>query len=222
MIHFVIAQNLDNRVIEKVKAALLQDQIFALPTDTTWAFAASPQSKKALDKLLSFKRGPLGHESKPALLCKDIAQAAQYAQMETPVFKLMRSLVPGPYTFILNVRTDAPRVLKNSRSNNQIGIRIPQDPLCLELLDKIDTPLLVSSLHKEMLWDRISDKDMKQGLGDELYSFQIEEAYASELSLIIDPGNYSFAGKSTMVDLTHLETEGPVVLRQGLGNFFSR
>ena len=144
---------------------------------------------RALDKKHNF-----------TLVCRDLSEIAIYAKVDNSAYRLLRSLTPGPYTFILSATHEVPRRLQNPKRKT-IGIRVPDHPIAQALLAELGEPLMSSSLI-------LPGKEMPETEAEE-----IRERLEREVELVIDGGHCGFE-PTTVIDMS----EGaPQVLRQGCG-----
>jgi len=207
MIEYVIPENPDNRILSKCSEQLNSGSLIAFPTDTNWIIACDPWSKTGVEALYRFKG-----ESKQkhfAFLCPSIAMASEVGVVTDSAYRLIRNRVPGNYTFIFKATKLAMKAVKASKTDHEVEIRIPPNSVVLKLLEYHRKPILSTNLTKEML-----------GIGedDAVYSFMIEEKFGHSLSSILDPGEYEFAGASTIVDFS--QGDFPILVREGAGEVF--
>jgi tRNA threonylcarbamoyl adenosine modification protein (Sua5/YciO/YrdC/YwlC family) len=120
--------------------------------------------------------------------------------VDTHVFKLMKSCLPGPYTFILNANNSVPKLFKNNKRT--IGIRIPDNQICRSIVTELGNPIISSSVHDE-------DELVEYTTDPEL----IHERYKDQVDLVID-GGYGSLLPSTVIDCTG---QMPELIRQGAG-----
>jgi tRNA threonylcarbamoyl adenosine modification protein (Sua5/YciO/YrdC/YwlC family) len=193
--------NINERHLEKAVSILKSDGVLIIPTDTVYALACSLKSRDAFERICSIKK------IKPAqanfsLAFADFSSLSEYTKpFSREIFKVMKSNLPGPFTFILNASSRVPEIFKSKKKT--VGIRIPDNEIVQSLIKVIDEPLVVSSLHSENeITDYYSDAS------------EIEREFADRVDLIID-GGYSEMVASTVIDCT---SDEPVVIRDGKGN----
>ncbi|MBF0125379.1 MAG: threonylcarbamoyl-AMP synthase, partial [Magnetococcales bacterium] len=147
--------------------------------------------------IIQLKKLPANHQF--SVLCADLSEIARLARVDNRTYRLLKRFLPGPYTFILEASHDVPRTILPKRRT--IGLRIPDNPICLSLLRELEQPLLSSSMRLPG-GEILTDPDL------------IREQLASMVDLIID-GGVLVNEPSTVVDLT-----GPLpqVLRHGSGD----
>jgi tRNA threonylcarbamoyl adenosine modification protein (Sua5/YciO/YrdC/YwlC family) len=136
-----------------------------------------------------------------AFVCYDLSHLSVYAKnVSTPVFKLMKKTLPGPYTFILNASSKVPKILKVKKK--KVGIRIPNNRIPREIVKELGNPIVTTSLHDD-------DQILEYATDPEL----IYEQYKNQVDLIID-GGYGDNQASTIIDYSGEELE---IIREGKG-----
>jgi len=185
------------RHVQRAVSLLEGGGLVAYPTDTYYAIGCDLFQKKAMERLASLK-GRDGR--KPfAFLCADLGEVAKYAIVSNENYRLMRRLLPGPYTFVLEATRLTPRTALTRQ--RQVGVRVPKAPVAIALVRGLARPLATTSAalpsHGEPLTDA---RDIQEHLGH-------------SIDLILD-GGVTLNQPSTVLDLT-----GPVpaVLREGKG-----
>jgi tRNA threonylcarbamoyl adenosine modification protein (Sua5/YciO/YrdC/YwlC family) len=186
------------RLIRIAVQLLREGNIIALPTDTVYGLGCSLLEKKAMERLYQIKRVDRGHPM--ALLVDDLSTAALYGRISNPAYKIMRRLLPGPYTFVLKATHEVPKLMLMKQ--HTIGIRAPDNRIVQELVRELGHPILSTSAE-------IPDHGLF------LEAEDIEAAIGKQLGCVIDGGLLPDE-RSTIIDLTNDE---PLVLRQGKGPF---
>jgi tRNA threonylcarbamoyl adenosine modification protein (Sua5/YciO/YrdC/YwlC family) len=205
MIEYVIEHNPDDRVLKKAAQALEWGGLICFPTDTNWIVAAFPFSKEGLEKLYRLKgETPNKHFS---LLCNSVSMASEVAIINDQSFKVIRQCIPGHFTFIFEATKKVTKCLKASKADKEIGIRFPPGKLVYKLIETSSFPLISTNITHQML-----------GLAEDepIYSYHIEDKLSHCLDMIIDPGEFEFAGPSTIISLC--SAEGIEILREGAGD----
>lgn len=190
-----IIESTDNRVIEKSVNILQRGGVVIYPTDTLYGMGCDFQNSQAINKVYSIKK--ISKRKPLSLLCKDIDQISQYAQLSNSAFRLLKKLLPGPYTFILPATHAVPKILMNNQ--RKVGIRVPDEPICLEIIERLGSPLLSTSAIYE---GDTEDNDPQE----------IKVQYR-EADLLIDKGILEYS-QSSVIDIS---TIPPIVIRQGKG-----
>jgi tRNA threonylcarbamoyl adenosine modification protein (Sua5/YciO/YrdC/YwlC family) len=130
----------------------------------------------------------------------------EIAYIDDGAFRLMKKIIPGPYTFVFEAHKKITKLLKASKTDKEVGIRFPPSHLCQKLLQTHNDVVISSHINHEMI-------DMEDD-GVPLYSALIEDALGNSIDLIIDPGDYQFLGPTTVIDFT---SGAPEVVREGIG-----
>lgn len=189
--------------IGKVAAALREGAIFLYPTDTVYAVGCDPRNKGAVERLRIFKSELAGGDTAArhlTLLCPSLSEIATYAYVDDAAFKFIKALTPGPFTFILKATKEIPRLVLNPKRKTA-GLRIPNHRICQALLRELGG-LLVSSSARLPSGEDAVDR------------FELFDALARRLDVIIDDDEALGTTPSTVIDLTTPEFE---IVREGLG-----
>jgi len=184
------------RVINKAVDCIKNGGIIFYPTDTIYGLAADLYNKKAMEKIQKIKKSP---SKLLSFILPDLKDISTYANVPDYAYKSMRRVTPGPYTFILNATKKVPKLLLFNRKT--VGIRIPDAPFALKLLEELGNPLLSTSVPLE-----------ENGYHTDPY--EIKEKYDNEIDLILDAG-VMFNNPSTIVDFTGDEAS---IIREGAGD----
>ncbi len=177
---------------------LENDGVIIYPTDTVYGLGCSIYSKKAMKRLHLIKK--MDPKKPLTLICSNQTQIQEYTQgIETPIFKLLRKHLPGPYTFVFRASKIVPKMMLTPRST--VGFRWPDHPITLAIVEMLGHPILSSSL-------RISE--------DQLYDDpqEIHDHFKKRVDAVVDGGSI-FAEHSTIIDFSQGD---PILLRQGKGN----
>lgn len=196
----LIEINPDNpqpRLIAHVVNILMNGGVIAYPTDTTYGIGCSILNKKALERIYQIKQR---ERNKPvSFICSDLSEISRYAQVSTYAFKTMKRFLPGPYTFVLEASRTVPDLLLTRQKT--VGIRIPDNEICLALVRKLGHPIITTS----------ANLSGEEPLGD---PFILDEELGNQLDLVINGGILS-AAVSSVVSLVG---DVPRMLRQGIGD----
>lgn len=200
MIFTIHPENPDSRKIEQVAAILRNGGIIIYPTDTVYAIGCDINSKEAVEKVCRLRKLDPS-KAMLTMMCKDISQVAEYAaQIDTPVFKLLRRNLPGPFTMILPAGSKTPKLFINKKKT--IGIRIPDNPIVQALIEAMGRPLLTASLKL--------DDDIVEYITDPT---ELHDLFEQQVDAVVD-GGIGGHEPSTLVDCTGQEA---VIIRQGVG-----
>ncbi len=191
-------ENPQTRLLKQATALLDKGEILAVPTDSSYALVCHLDDKAAADKLRRIRGVDEKHHL--TLLCRDLSELATYAKVDNQQFRRIKSVTPGPYTFILEASKEVPRRLSHP-SRKTIGLRVPQHKVLQALLDLHDGPLLATTLIAPGETEPINNAQ------------DILERYKKQIAGVIDAGACA-REPTTVVDLTDTE---PVVIRQGRG-----
>lgn len=191
------------RSIEEIKNALVNGAIMLYPTDTVYAIGCDLHSKTAVQRVRQLKQ--LSNDKPLTFLCSSLSNISEYAWVSDSAYRLMRHLIPGPYTFLLPATKQVPKLVMNPKRKST-GIRVPDHSICQALLNELGNPIISTSAH---LPNREGDYPT---LGVE--NSRLFDALDRYVDIIIDNDIESGSQTSTILDLTE---EQPQVVREGLG-----
>jgi tRNA threonylcarbamoyl adenosine modification protein (Sua5/YciO/YrdC/YwlC family) len=186
------------RLVRQAAEIVRRGGLIAYPTDSCYALGCHLGDARALARLRRV-RG-LDEKHHLTLMCRDLSEIASYAIVDNVQFRLLKSVTPGAYTFILRATRELPRRLLHARRKT-IGVRVPEHAVAHALLAELDEPMLSATLSLP------GDPRALQDAGE------IRERLEHELDLVIDSGACGIE-PTTVVDLT---TDEPLVLREGRG-----
>ena len=192
-------ENPQARLIEESADTIRRGGVVVLPTDSGYALGCALENKRGVDVIRQIRR--LDDKHNFTLLCRDLSEISVYARVENQEYRLLKSHTPGAYTFILEATREVPRRLLHPK-RKQIGIRIPDNRIALDLLENVGEPLMTSTL-------MLPGEDLPM-----TDPYEINEVLGHQLNLIIDGGFCGFEG-TTVIDLTQ---DIPLVTRQGAGD----
>ena len=187
------------RRIEKIVELIHDGGLIAYPTDSSYAFGCHIGDKRAMDRIRRIRRTDRKHNF--TLVCKDLSEISTYARVENWAYRMVRSMTPGPYTFILPATREVPKRLQNPKRRT-IGIRVPDHPFVRALLAALGEPIMSSTL---------SLPGDDRPLTDPL---EIDERIGHEIDLIVDAGA-SGIEPTSVIDLSGGHVE---ILRIGRGD----
>ena len=187
------------RLLKQAIALLDKGEILAVPTDSSYALVCHLDDKAAADRLRRIRGIDDKHHL--SLLCRDLSELANYALVDNQQFRRIKSVTPGPYTFILQASKEVPRRLSHP-SRKTIGLRVPEHKVLQALLELHNGPLLASTLIEPGASEPLND------------ALVICQRYKGQLGGVISAGA-CVREPTTMIDLTGAE---PVLLRQGRGS----
>jgi len=187
------------RLIQQAADVIRQGGVVVLPTDSGYALGCALENKRGVDVIRQIRR--LDDKHNFTLLCRDLSEIALYARVENQEYRLLKAHTPGAYTFILEATREVPRRLLHPK-RRQIGIRVPDNRIALDLLENVGEPLMTSTLMLPGESLPMTDP------------YEINAVLGHQLDLVIDGGFCGFEG-TTVIDLTQ---ELPMVTRQGAGD----
>ena len=195
-------ENPQPRLIKQVVECLKDGGVIVYPTDTIYGLGCDIMQPKAIERICTIKNiNP--QKSQLSFICKDLSNMSDYTKsIDTPLYRMLKNYLPGPYTFILPASKLVPKILQSKKST--IGLRIPDNVICRDILAVLENPILSTSLPGEMVED-YTDPEI-------IYS-----RFENLVDFVIDGGPGGMI-PSTIVDCT---TDDWTVTRQGLGEWES-
>ena len=193
-----------SREIAAVCEELRRGAIMLYPTDTVYAIGCDLSSKNAIKRVRQLKQ--LSNDKPLTFLCASLSNVADYAHVSDPAFKLIKHLIPGPYTFLLPATKAVPKLVVNPKRKTT-GIRVPKDPICHALIETLGNPVISTSASPIV---RNSTEDDIETLS----KVELFERMEKLVDVIIDSDIDLSYQVSTILDLT---SPAPRVTRQGQG-----
>ncbi len=187
------------RHVAAIVRSIRDGQLIAYPTDSSYAFGCHIGDKRAMDRIRRIRRTDKKHNF--TLVCRDLSEISLYARVDNWAYRMLKSMTPGPYTFILQATREVPKRLQNPKQRT-IGLRVPDHPLVQAILESLGEPIMSSTL---------SMPGDDTPLTDPL---DIEEKIGHEVDIIIDAGAAGIE-PTTVLDLSHGTVE---ILRAGRGD----
>lgn len=185
------------RQIAQAVEVLAAGGIIAYPTDTTYGLGCSIFTKKGVERIYQVKQRD---RKKPfSFICSDLSEVSRYARLSNFAFKILKRYLPGPYTFVLEASSIVPDLVMTRQKT--VGIRIPENPICLALVKSLGHPIITTS----------ANRSGEDPIGDPL---QVYAELGRELDLVIDGGILS----PNVSSIINLVGDQPEVLRQGVGD----
>lgn len=136
-------QSPQNRLVEQAVEGLKAGQLMVYPTDSGYAFGFALDARDALDRVIRLRQLKPRHNF--TLACRDLRHVGQYARLDDAAFRLIRSHVPGAYTFILPASSMVPKRVATEKRRS-IGVRVPDNRVAQALIESLGEPILSSSL----------------------------------------------------------------------------
>jgi len=197
MIINIHSKNPQQRLIKQVVEVLEKGGVIAYPTDSGYALGCSLGNKNAMDIIINIRKSSKHHHF--TLMMKDLSHVGEYAKLNNSGFRLMKKILPGSYTFILEGRKDIPGRLLNGKRKT-IGVRISSHPIVQSILDDLIEPMMSVSLIIK---------------GYEFYNCNdVKAVLNGSISLVIDAGHCP-PEPTTVIDLSRDEA---LILREGSGS----
>lgn len=189
------------RLLKTIADCLSNGGVIIYPTDTIYGLGAGIFQPKAVERICRIKNVEPS-KAQLSFICHDLSDLSKYTQpISTPVFRLLKSYLPGPYTFILPAGKEVPKLLKSKKET--LGLRIPDNIFARAIVEQLGHPLLNASLPGDII-EEYTDPE------------RIYEKFKNLVDIVVD-GGIGGAVPSTIVDCTG---EAPVVTREGLGEWF--
>jgi tRNA threonylcarbamoyl adenosine modification protein (Sua5/YciO/YrdC/YwlC family) len=188
------------RNIKTIVECLMDGGVIIYPTDTIYGLGCNIFKHKAIERICRIKNvDPL--KAQLSFVCYDLSDLSSYTKsISTPLYRLLKNCLPGPYTFILPASKQVPKILKSKK--NTIGLRVPDNNVARTIVKESGSPILSASLPGEMV-EEYTDPEL------------INENFKNLVDIIID-GGPGGTMPSTVIDCTG---EEPVLLRKGLGEW---
>jgi len=186
------------RNIRMIVECLLDGGVIIYPTDTIYGLGCDITQRNAVERICRIKQVDPA-KAQLSFICYDLSDLSNYTKsISTPVYRLLKTYLPGPYTFILPASKQVPKILKSRKDT--IGLRIPDNVIARSLVKELGHPILSSSLPGDMVEDYTDPEIM-------------EDKFKNLVDIVVDGGIGGIL-PSTVVDCTGDE---PVVIRKGLG-----
>jgi tRNA threonylcarbamoyl adenosine modification protein (Sua5/YciO/YrdC/YwlC family) len=186
------------RLIKRCVEIIRAGGVIVYPTDSSYAFGCRMDNKEGLERIRRIRR--LDQDHNFTLVCIDISQVSTFAKINNESFRLIKSLTPGPFTFILTATRETPRRIQDVKRKT-IGIRLPDDPITEAIVAELGEPLFSSTLILPGEEESMSDPEA------------IRDRIGKEVDLIIDAGVVTYE-PTTIIGFTG---ENPEIIRQGKG-----
>jgi tRNA threonylcarbamoyl adenosine modification protein (Sua5/YciO/YrdC/YwlC family) len=197
MIITINPKNPQPRLIRRVAEVLKEGGVVGYPTDTIYGIGCDLFNPEAIRRIHRLKR--LEGKKLLSFICSDLKDISRYAYVSNYAYKMMKRCLPGAYTFVLKATKLVPKIAMTKQKT--VGIRIPDNKICLSLVRELGHPIISTSVYKP-----------DEGLYNDPAG--IEERFGKQLDLVID-GGVIVAEHSSMIDLTG---DSPKVIRKGKGD----
>ena len=194
--------NPQQRLVKQVAECLKGGGVIVYPTDTIYGLGCDISQQKAIERICKIKNiDP--QKAQLSFICKDLSNLSEYTKsIDTPLYRMLKNYLPGPYTFILPASKLVPKILQSKKST--IGLRVPDNVISHDILSELGNPILSASLPGEMV-EEYTDPEI------------IHDRFEHLVDMVIDGGIGGMI-PSTIVDCT---TDDWTITRQGLGEWES-
>mgnify|MGYP006168726871 FL=1 len=200
MLLHVHPDNPQSRQIKTIVDCLQSGGIIIYPTDTIYGLGCDIFQHKAIERICRIKNVD-PQKAQLSFICNDLSDLSNYTkQISTPVYRMLKQYLPGPYTFILPASREVPKILKSKKDT--IGLRVPDNEIARTIIRELGRPILSASLPGEMVEEYTDPEYM-------------HDNFKKLVDLVVDGGIGGMV-PSTIVDCTEDE---PVIVRQGLGEW---
>lgn len=202
MLIHIHPENPQPRLVKQVVECLKDGGVIIYPTDTIYGIGCDISQHKAIERICKIKNVD-PQKAQLSFICKDLSNLSDYTKsIDTPLYRMLKTYLPGPYTFILPASKQVPKILQSKKST--IGLRVPDNVICQTILNELSNPILSASLPGDMV-EEYTDPEV------------IYERFESQADLVIDGGIGGMI-PSTIIDCT---TSDWAVIREGLGEWES-
>lgn len=195
----IYPDNINLRLIKQATEVMRDGGIVVYPTDSGYALGCHLDDKNAVTRIRQIRQ--LDDQHYLTLMCRDLSEIARFAKIDNAQFRLLKSNTPGSYTFIFEATKEVPKRLQHPKRST-IGIRIPNHPVALALLEELGEPMLSSTLILPDVEWPLNDAEL------------IRELLEKHVELVIEGGAVGVEF-TTVIDLTG---DTPILLRQGRGD----
>jgi tRNA threonylcarbamoyl adenosine modification protein (Sua5/YciO/YrdC/YwlC family) len=191
-------ENPQLRLIHQAVEIIHKGGVIVYPADSSYAIACNIEDKQALDKIRRIRM--LDDKHNFTLACKDLTQVSTFTKMGNDAFRLIKSLTPGPFTFILDATKEVPRRLQHGKKKT-IGIRVPDNPIAQLLVEELGDPLFTATMIMPGEDEAMTDP------------YEIRKSLEREVDLVIDAGIIEYQ-PTTIIACDNNKIE---IVRQGVG-----
>lgn len=191
------ATSVNERYIDEIADALRRGQVIIYPTDTLYAIGCDALNNRAVERVCQIK-GINPAKQRLSMVCADISQASEFARIDNEAYRILRSNLPGPFTFILPAST---RLSKAFKGRHEAGVRVPDNAIARAIAAALGNPVMSTSVG----WNAADPEDLCQPEPLGLH-------YEGSVDIMVDGGEGS-AIPSAMINIT--DPTSPELLREG-------
>ncbi len=196
----IYPENPNPRLVHQVIECLRNGGVIIYPTDTIYGIGCDITQPKAVERVARI-RGIKLQKANFSFICHDLSQLSDFTKpLPNTIFKMMKRVLPGPYTFILNANNNVPRLVQSKKKT--VGIRVPDNNIIRTIVEELGNPVMSTSVHDD-------DEIIEYTTDPEL----IYEKYGDLVDMVID-GGYGDNVPSTVIDCT---SDEPEIIREGKG-----
>ena len=195
--------------IEKIAKALKDGAVMLYPTDTVYAIGCDLNSKSAVERVRRIKQ--LSNDKPLTFLCSSLSNITEYASVTDEAYRIIKRLIPGPYTFVLPATKLVPKLVMSPKRKTT-GIRVPDHPLCFTLVEALGNPIISTSAHITTDYEGAAPVPAEQE--ESFGKAELFDSFLKLVDIIVDDDSDPGYQVSTILDLTESE---PIVIRRGLG-----
>ncbi|NJM47704.1 MAG: threonylcarbamoyl-AMP synthase [Alkalinema sp. RU_4_3] len=195
--------NPQQRTIDQIRDALRGGAVMLYPTDTVYAIGCDLNSKNAVQRVRQIKQ--MSNDKPLTFLCPSLSDIAQYAKVGDEAYRLMRKLIPGPYTFVLPTTKLVPKLVMHPQRKTT-GIRVPDHPICLALMEALGNPIISTSAYALALEEEFEAAHVADS------RFELFDCFENLVDVMIDSDVEPSGQMSTIVDLSQ---DTPEMIRRG-------
>lgn len=180
---------------------LIDEGVILIPTDSQYALVCDYQNKSGMDRIRKIRQ--MGKKDHLSVMCHSLEHVSTFASLSDDNFKLIKRLIPGPYTFILPATREVPRLLTHPKKRT-VGIRVPNYPICLETIQELGRPVMAITAKLPNVENGQPDSSDR-----ELYLSRFDKL----VDLVVDHQQDLSGQETTIIDLTG---SSPEIIREGL------
>ncbi|AFZ32526.1 translation factor SUA5 [Gloeocapsa sp. PCC 7428] len=195
------------RTVEQIISTLRDGAVMLYPTDTVYAIGCDLNSKSAVQRVRQIKQ--LSNDKPLTFLCPSLSNVATYARVSDTAYRIMRHLIPGPYTFLLPATKLVPRLVQHPKRKTT-GIRVPDHAVSQALLNALENPIISTSAHLPQDENGHSSSQSEANIS----KVELFDRLDKLVDVIVDDGSELGYQVSTILDFTENE---PAIARKGLG-----
>lgn len=201
MLIHIHPDNPQQRNLDTVVDILKSGGVIIYPTDTIYGLGCDIYNPSAIERIARIKNIDV-KKAQFAFVCSDLSHISDYTKsINTPVFRLLKNALPGPYTFILNASKQVPKLMKTKKDT--VGIRVPDHKICHTIVEQLGNPIMSTSLPMDEDVEYYTDPEM------------MEDRFGKLVDAVIDSGHGTIT-PSTVIDCTG---NTPELIREGAGDW---